>query len=100
MEKRYGDRVVVIAASVDPEETRPKAAPYLRQKNYHFILVFDDEKSRDIKLPFIPASLLLDENGRLRFMAFGYSTSGIVMFEQKLHSLLGGKLEAGENSSR
>lgn len=90
MQKKYGDKVVVIAPCGDPEETRPKAAPYLKRMNYDFILVFDDEKRRDIKLPFIPASLLLDQKGRLRFMALGYSTSGIAMFEQKLNSLLGG----------
>jgi tetratricopeptide (TPR) repeat protein len=90
LQKKYGDKVVVIAPSTDPEETRTKAAPYLKRMNYRFILVFDDEKRRDIQLPYIPASLLLDQNGRLRFMALGFSSTGNALLEQRLVSLLGG----------
>jgi thiol-disulfide isomerase/thioredoxin len=90
MQKKFGDKVVVIAPSFDPGETQPKAASYLKNMNYHFILVFDDDRRRDIKLPFIPASLLLDQNGRLRFMVFGYSTSGNALLEQKVESLVSG----------
>jgi len=90
IQKRFGDKVVVIAPSTDPEETRPKAGAYLRRMNYHFILVFDDEKRRDVVLPFIPATLLLDRNGRLRFMAFGYSPTSTALLDQKVGALLGG----------
>lgn len=90
MQRRFGDKVVVIAPSSDPEETRPRAAEFLKRMNYNFILAFDDEKRRDIKLPYVPASLLLDQNGRLRFMAYGYSSTGTALLEQKLESLVSG----------
>jgi thiol-disulfide isomerase/thioredoxin len=90
MQKRFGDKVVVIAPCGDPEETRPQAAEFLKRMNYDFILVFDDEKRRDIKLPYIPTCLLLDRNGRLRFMAFGYSPTSAALLERDVESLLGG----------
>jgi len=66
--KRYGDRVVVVTPSLDSEVTQPVA--FLKQVNYPFVLVFDQESRRAIRLPFIPARLLLDRRGRPRFLEF------------------------------
>ena len=88
LQKKFGDSVAVIAPSGDPEDTRLRAAEFLRKMNYRFALVFDDERRRDIKLPFIPARLLLDRRGRLRFMEFGYTPASAMLLEQKLESLI------------
>ena len=52
------------------------------------ILLFDDEKRRGIKLPWIPARLVLDRNGRLRMREYGYSQGSELLFEKKLRVLL------------
>jgi len=45
---------------VDPEESRGLAAKMFRDKNYQFVLAFDDGRRRAVRLPFTPARLLFD----------------------------------------
>jgi thiol-disulfide isomerase/thioredoxin len=89
LQHEYSDRIVVVAPSLDPEEKHAQAVEYLRKMGYHFTLVFDDPKRRAITLPFIPVRLLLDTTGRLKFMQFGSTTEGDILFETKLRALLG-----------
>jgi hypothetical protein len=60
----------------------------MMRMNYGFAPVFDDEARRDIKLPFIPARLLLDDGVILRLIEFGHSTESAALFEHKLASLV------------
>lgn len=87
LEKKFGDQLVVVAPSWDPEETHVRAAQFLENMNYRFVLVFDDENRRDVKLPFIPARLLVDKNGRLRCMEFGYTPTSGAVFDRQVQSL-------------
>jgi len=88
LQQRFAGKVAVVAPALDPEETHAQAAEFLKKMNYGFTLVFDDERRRDIKLPFIPARLLLDQKGRLRFMEFGHTPESAALFERKLASLV------------
>ncbi len=88
LQKRFPDQVVVIAPSGDTELTRAQARRYLDKMKYGFVLVYDNENRRQIHLPYIPARLLLDQKGRLRFMEVGASPTGGVILERKVQSLL------------
>jgi hypothetical protein len=52
----------------------------MKKMNYGFALAFDEEAPRGIKLPFIPARLLLDQRGRLRSRLY---CIGVQPFERK-----------------
>jgi thiol-disulfide isomerase/thioredoxin len=86
--RKFPGPLVVIAPSRDTELTRAEARHYLDKMKYGFVLVYDDEKRRQIQLPYIPARLFLDQKDRLRFMDFGASPTGRVMLERKVRSLL------------
>jgi thiol-disulfide isomerase/thioredoxin len=88
LQKSSAGQLVVIAPTWDPEETRPLAAPFLKEKGYDFILAFDDEKRRDVRLPFIPARIALDRAGRVRVIDYGYTPASAALFEQKVKQLL------------
>ena len=88
LNQTYPGQIVVLAVSQDPEETRPRATEYLQKKGYDFVLLFDDERRRDIQLDFVPVRLLLDRNGRLRVREFGWQPSQEPVFEKKLRALL------------
>jgi len=88
LKKKFPNDLVVVAPSWDPEESRGLAAKMLRDKNYQFVLVFDDERRRAVRLPYIPARLLLDRTGRLRFTEFGYTPAASALFERKVNALV------------
>ncbi len=88
LQQSFPGQIVVIAVSSDPEERHKKAKDYLREKGYNYVLAFDDEKKRDVKLPYIPARLVLNRHGRLRILEYGYSKETIYLFEKKMGGLL------------
>lgn len=90
LQKRYPEKLVVVAPDRDPELTRAKARKYLDKMGYKFVLVYDDDKQRQIRLPYIPARLLLDENGRLRLMEVGAIPEGGLLLERRIDELLQG----------
>lgn len=91
LQQAFPGQIVVIAVSGDPEERHMRAKEYLSEKGYNFILAFDDEKKRDVKLPYIPARLIMDRQGRLRVLEFGYTKETVYLFEKKLADLLAKK---------
>jgi thiol-disulfide isomerase/thioredoxin len=88
LQKRYPGQLVVVAPDQDPELTRTKAHEYLDKMGYKFVLVYDDDKRRQIRLPYIPARLLLDQKGHVRFMELGATAEGGVLLENKINELL------------
>lgn len=88
LQQAFPGQIIVIAVSGDPEERHMRAKEYLSEKGYNFILAFDDEKKRDVKLPYIPARLIMDRQGRLRVLEFGYTKETVYLFEKKLAALL------------
>jgi len=88
LQKRFGNDLVVVAPTMDSEETHARAAAILHERGYRFRLLYDDEKRRSIRLPFIPARLLLDRGGRLRVIEFGATAAGAALFEERLQALL------------
>jgi hypothetical protein len=99
LQRKFPGQVVVIAPSGDTELTRAEARRYLDKMNYGFVLVYDDEKRRQIHLPYIPARLLLDQKGRLRFMEVGASPTGGMILEMKVQSLLQEKGQRAASAS-
>jgi thiol-disulfide isomerase/thioredoxin len=99
LQRKFPGQVVVIAPSGDTELTRAEASRYLDKMKYGFVLVYDDEKRRQIHLPYIPARLLLDQKGRLRFMEVGASPTGGVILERKVQSLLQEKGQRAASAS-
>jgi cytochrome c biogenesis protein CcmG/thiol:disulfide interchange protein DsbE len=88
VQQRAPKDIVVVAPAANDESGHADAAQFLKQKNYHFTLVWDDSKRRDIRLPYIPARLLLDRMGQLRFIELGYTPEGSMLFERRLNRLL------------
>lgn len=90
LQRRYPEQLVVIAPNRDPELRRPQAREYLDKMGYKFVLVYDDDKRRQIRLPYIPARLLLDQKGHLRFMELGAIPEGGLLLERRVDQLLQG----------
>jgi thiol-disulfide isomerase/thioredoxin len=88
LQERYPEQLVVVAPNEDAELTRPKAREYLDKMGYNFVLVYDDANRRQIRLPYIPARLLLDQKGHLRFMEVGATPEGGALLEYKINQLL------------
>jgi tetratricopeptide (TPR) repeat protein len=88
LQQRYPNQIVVIAPNQDPELSRAKARHYLDKMGYRFQLVYDDDKRRQIELPYIPARLVIDPKGRLRFMEFGASAPGNARLDMKVAELI------------
>ncbi|MGA3044178.1 MAG: TlpA disulfide reductase family protein [Bryobacteraceae bacterium] len=87
LERQFPGKMVVLAVAMDSEGTQARARSYLAEKGYDFVLLFDDEHQRDLRVPFVPSRFLLDRAGRLRVMEFGAGTAGDVVFEQRLRAL-------------
>jgi thiol-disulfide isomerase/thioredoxin len=88
LERQFPGKIVVLAVAIDSEGTQARARSYLAEKGYDFLLLFDDEYKRDLRVPFVPSRFLLDRTGRLRVEEFGVGTAGDVVFEQKLRALV------------
>jgi len=88
LERQFPGKIAVLAVSTDYEETRPHAQPYLTEKNYDFLLLFDDQHLRDLQIPFVPTRFLIDQTGRLRLRQTGTGPYADSIFEQKLRALL------------
>jgi thiol-disulfide isomerase/thioredoxin len=88
LQKQHAEQLVIVAADQDPETTRSQARRYLDKMGYKFVLVYDDDSRRAIRVPFVPARLLLDLKGRLRFMELGVPNSGELLMEEKVSRLL------------
>jgi peroxiredoxin/tetratricopeptide (TPR) repeat protein len=86
--RQFPGKVVVLAVSIDGEETRGRAASYLKEHGYDFELLFDEEKRRDLAVPSVPSRFLVDPAGRLRVREMGDSVASNVVFEQKLRTLV------------
>ncbi len=80
--------LVVVAVSRDQEESWKKAEDYIRNQAYDYVLAFDDERKRDLRVKTVPASFLLDPSGRLRLKSLGYGPEIKLLFDQKIRSLL------------
>jgi len=91
LQRMFARDVLVVAWSDDPEETRAEAAQFLRKMKYPFKLVFGDAHNRSLQIPFLPARLLVDRNGRLRVMEFGYTRASAALFAQKLRAIVSEK---------
>jgi hypothetical protein len=77
------------AAAEDAAEDYPKAQRYLTEKGYDFVSLFDDERLRQLKLPFIPGRVVLDQTGRLRMRSIGYTPESAASFDHKIQALIG-----------
>jgi thiol-disulfide isomerase/thioredoxin len=88
LERQFPGKMVVLAVAMDGEGTQARARSYLAEKGYDFVLLFDDEYKRDLRVPFVPSRFLLDRAGRLRVKEFGAGTAGDVVFEQRLRALV------------
>ena len=62
--RQYGDRLVVLAVAVDSEETRPRAAKYLKEHGYNFTLLYDDPNRRELPVAGVPGRYVIDEGSR------------------------------------
>jgi hypothetical protein len=76
-----------LAVSVDSEETRGRAQPYLTERGYDFLLLFDDEHRRDLQYAGVPTRYLIDRNGRVRLRQLGAGPYADLLFEQRLRAL-------------
>jgi hypothetical protein len=60
----------------------------LKKKGYDFVLLYDEERRRDLPVPYVPARFLVDKAGLTRVRESGWSGTQEVVFEQKLRNLL------------
>jgi thiol-disulfide isomerase/thioredoxin len=87
LSEKFPGRIVVLAVAVDDEETRPRAARYLKDHDYPFTLLFDDETRRDLPVTSVPARFLIDGTGMLRLHESGWSQEQELIFERKLSAI-------------
>ena len=91
LQRTFAKDVLVVAWSDDPEETRAEAEQFLSKMKYPFKLVFGEANKRSLQIPFLPARLLVDRNGRLRVMEFGYTRASAAVFAKKVRAIVSEK---------
>lgn len=72
------DKDVVLLFIDTWEKDQAAAAEFLKKNNYDFELLYDTEKSdtaKDYKLKGIPAKIIIDKNGIIRYSLKGFSGS-------------------------
>jgi peroxiredoxin len=88
LKNAHPNEVVVLAVSLDAEETRQQAAQFLKEQRYDFVLLFDQPNRHDLPVTFVPARFLVDRTGLLRVREYGWSTREEPAFEQRLRDLM------------
>jgi thiol-disulfide isomerase/thioredoxin len=88
LKKALGEQLVVVAPARDAEEDYPRALEYLKKQGYDFVPLYDEERRRAIRLPYIPARVVLDKQGRVRIREFGFTQETARQFRDKLNRLL------------
>ncbi len=87
LQRRYPDRMEVLAVDVDTLEDLTKAKHILQEKGYPFVLSYGADALQEKWAPATPARLLLDHRSRLRFAELGLTQNGDAAFEEQVTRL-------------
>jgi cytochrome c biogenesis protein CcmG, thiol:disulfide interchange protein DsbE len=90
--EQYKDKgFILLAVSTDAEKSVAKVKPYIRSKDYKFIVVLDTngEVARKYYAQQMPYTVLIDKNGNIVCSHLGYMKGD----EQKIEKLISELLE-------
>ncbi len=85
------DSLTVVMVSLDAPKTQPKAKSYLKSKNYHFVNLFDADKTLATKLNVVnpPHTFIIDRTGEIVWSHLGYQPGMEKEYEHQIRILLG-----------
>jgi len=88
LQKRHGDRLVIVGVSVDNE--RANAEQFVRELKVTFPIVHDGKHTvaDQYKPPRMPTSFILDREGKVRFVHAGFHKDDIAKIEREIAKLL------------
>ncbi|HKB86075.1 MAG TPA: TlpA disulfide reductase family protein [Ignavibacteriaceae bacterium] len=80
----------VLAVSVDDERTVAKVKPFVRSKNYPFLVLLDtnSEVARKYYAQNVPYSVLLDKDGNIVYTHLGYMKGDELKMKNKIDELV------------
>jgi len=81
----------LVAISIDSEKSVSKVKPFIKSKNYDFIVLLDtnSEVARTFYAQAVPYSVLLDENGSIVYSHMGYKKGDEKEILNLIKSLIG-----------
>jgi cytochrome c biogenesis protein CcmG, thiol:disulfide interchange protein DsbE len=80
----------MIAISTDDEKTVAKVKPFVKSKDYNFLILLDtnSEVARKYYVRNVPYTFLLDENGNIVYSHLGYKKGDELQVKKKVDALL------------
>jgi peroxiredoxin len=81
----------MLAISVDNEKTVARVKPFVKSKNYPFIVLLDTngEVARKYYVnQMVPATFLLDKDGKIIYQSSGYKKGDELKLRKKIEELL------------
>jgi len=84
------DGLVMLAISTDDEKTVAKVKPYVKTKNFNFVVLYDtDGAVARIYYAFdVPFSVLIDHSGKIVFSHLGYMKGDEIELDERIKNLL------------
>lgn len=88
----------VVAISTDDEKTVAKVKPFVKSKDFNFLILLDtnSEVARKFYVQNVPYTFLLDKKGNIVYSHLGYKKGDEIQVKKKIESLL---LLSGETSN-
>jgi len=92
---RY-DSLTVVLVSIDKAKDQQRAKNYLKQKNFHFVTLFDPDQSlaKKLNVGIPPHTFILDAAGEIVHSHIGFNPTVIDGYEHHIRVLLGLETEA------
>jgi cytochrome c biogenesis protein CcmG, thiol:disulfide interchange protein DsbE len=80
----------MLAVSVDNEKTVAKVKPFVKSKNFNFTVLLDTngETARKYYVQAVPATFLLDKDGRIVYQSSGFKKGDEIKLRKKIEELL------------
>ncbi len=82
--KSYSNRPDIVFLAVSIDESTAEIEPFLAEKGYTFTAVYDNGAAADFQVEEIPATILIDRQGRVQYRTVGFPGEKRYLREMKL----------------
>ncbi|MDZ7363859.1 MAG: TlpA family protein disulfide reductase [candidate division KSB1 bacterium] len=82
--------LTIIAVNQDSPSDQSKVKPFIKQKRYDFVTVFDEDKdlAKQFNVSILPTTLLLDQNGKVVYAHTGYKPGDEAKLAEQISKLI------------
>ncbi len=89
LKEKYGDRLQIIAISIDSPRSLAKVKSYARSHDYDFVFLVDPDRevATELLVNEVPQTFVLDRTGKIVYQHIGYSKGDELELEKELQKL-------------